>query len=359
MNTKNKNTRGFISMIFISVFLVGTVLAIGYYVLHNQDSAQIKSPVFQNIQRAITAASPSPTPFPFQEVTIPHLRNRSYESVLGELERYSGNLAFTSYLTSYTSDGLTVNGYLTIPVGDRPADGWPAIVFVHGYIPPNQYRTTQNYASYVNYLATNGFVVFKIDLRGHDKSEGDPGGSYYSADYVIDTLNAHAALKSADFVNPAKIYLWGHSMAGNVVFRSFVASKQVSKIVIWAGAVYTYEDMQEFRIQDNSYQPPPEDSEQSRKRRLLFDTYGSFDPDSDFWKQVPATNYLTQVTGSVQIHHAVDDSVVNIGYSRKLMEILDGTGIDHELVEYSTGGHNLTGVSFTRAMRGTVDFLQD
>src|SRR3972149_5220919 len=155
-----------------------------------------------------------PTPFPFQELTIPYLRERDYESSLGELTRYSDNGSYTAYLTNYESDGLKINGLLTIPKSEPPEGGFPAIVFVHGYIAPTIYQTTERYNDYVNYLAKNGFGVFKIDLRGHDASEGEASGAYYSGDYVIDTLNAYAALESFDLVNPNRIGLWGHSMAG-------------------------------------------------------------------------------------------------------------------------------------------------
>jgi dipeptidyl aminopeptidase/acylaminoacyl peptidase len=230
-------------------------------------------------------------------------------------------------------------------------------VFVHGYIPPTLYKTTVNYQSYIDFLARRGLVVFKIDLRGHDQSEGEAGGAYYSPDYVVDVLNARAALANLPSVNPEKIGLWGHSMAGNVVFRSMAVGRNIDRAVIWAGAVYTYEDLAQFRINDNSYRPPGEGSERRRKRDELFAMYGPFDPTSWFWKQVPGTNYLDGVRGNLQIHHAVDDGVVDIGYSRNLMNVLEGTGINAELFEYQNGGHNLTGASFTTAMGRSAEFL--
>ncbi|MDP3974122.1 MAG: alpha/beta hydrolase [Candidatus Daviesbacteria bacterium] len=305
-----------------------------------------------------TSLAPSPTPFPFAELTIPYLREREYQSRLGELEKFGENINYTSYLTSYDSDGLRINGLLTKPKGEQPVEGWPAIIFIHGYIVPSQYRTTQNYAQYVDYFAKEGFVVFKIDLRGHDKSEGEGGGAYYSSDYIIDALNAYSALGSSGFVDPEGIGLWGHSMAGNVVFRSLAAESDIPAVVIWAGAVYTYEDFSQFRISDNSYSPPSQTSERRRIRQELFDTHGEFNPESEFWKLVPATNYLDEVKGAVQIHHAVDDNVVNIGYSRNLMKILDKTLILHEFYEYSSGGHNLTGASFNQAMERSVEFFR-
>jgi len=295
---------------------------------------------------------------PFEELTIPYLRNREYSSTLGTLAKVSENSMYTSYLTFYTSDGLRVNGLLTQPKDEKPENGRPAIVFVHGYIPPAQYQTLVNYSAYVDYLAKNGFVVFKIDLRGHGKSEGEPGGGYYSSNYVIDVLNAYSALQNAEFVNGEKIGLWGHSMAGNVVFRSVVVKQNIPAAVIWAGAVYTYEDFREYGINDNSYQPPREDSTGRRKRNELFETHGQFDADSGFWKQVVPVNYLAEVTTAIQLDHAVNDEVVSVEYSRNLVKILDQASITHELKEYSSGGHNITGSSFNPAMQNTAEFFK-
>src|SRR3989304_6714775 len=348
----SKNARGVINVIVLVIVLAAAVIA-GLFFISGGKSGAL-DPVAQSVSDLFS--SPAPTPFPFQELTIPYLRNRQYESGLGELEKLSENSNFTSYITSYNSDSLKINGLLTIPKGDVPDKGWPAIVFVHGYIPPQEYRTRMNYLSYVNFLAENGFVVFKIDLRGHDQSEGEPGGGYYSGDYVIDTLNASSALANSDFVNPNAIGLWGHSMAGNIVFRGFVASDKIPAVVIWAGAGYTYTDLQSYRIQDSSYQAPPADSERARKWQELRNIYGDFDPEDDFWKQVPATNYLEGGVGAVQIDHAVNDNVVSIDYSRNLMSILDNSEIIHTLNEYPSGGHNLEGATFTQAMQETVDF---
>ena len=308
---------------------------------------------------SITKGTTSPTPVPFIELTIPYLRERSYESALGERTLFSNNGSYDSYLTSFDSDGFTVNGLLTIPTGEEPENGWPAVVFIHGYIPPSQYLTTEKYESYVDYLASNEFVVFKIDLRGHGESEGVPGGAYYSSDYIVDTLNAYAALRKSDFVNPEAIGLWGHSMAGNVILRSMAARPEIPAAVIWAGAVYTYEDMRTYGIDDNSYVPPPSGSPTRQTRRKIFEQVGEFSPESEFWKQVAATNYLNDIKGSLQIHHAVNDDVVSIEYSRNLRKVAEGTSASIEVVEHPSGGHNISDPSFTDAMQETVNFFTE
>jgi len=300
---------------------------------------------------------PTPTPFPFADLTIPYLQNRSYDGQLTTRTLVNQYGTYDAFLTSYQSDGFKINGLLTIPNTQKPSGGFPAIVFVHGYIPPSQYQTLQKYEAYVDYLASSGFVVFKIDLRGHGDSEGTAGGAYYSSGYIVDTLNAYHALENSDFVDPGKIGLWGHSMGGNVVMRSAVAKKNIPAVVIWAGAVYTYEDLRTYRISDASYVPPATGTPRAQSRQRLFDAVGEFASDHPFWSQVIPTNYLEGIPTQFQIHHAVNDDVVSVEYSRNVVKVAQTKGVDINLVEHESGGHNINGPAFSDAMRQTVEFF--
>lgn len=338
----------------ILLFVILSVTSAYYFLTPKNDSSK------KIVQTIIPQAKQeSPTPMPFADMTIPYLREKTYTSKLGELETaYDGN-DYTAYTTNYTSDGLKINGLLTQPKGEAPSGGWPAIVFVHGYIPPASYETQgQAYSSYVDYLASNGFVVFKIDLRGHGQSEGEPGGAYYSSDYIIDVLNAYSALEHASFVNPKEIGLWGHSMAGNILMRSWAVKKQIPAVVIWAGAVYTYEDQVKYGISDASFQPSGNNAQRLRRRQQIYEEYGSPSAKVKFWQEVAPVSYLNELKGAIQIHHAVDDDVVNIQYSRELNDLLNKTSVPHEFYEYASGGHNILGASFNEAMQRTVDFYK-
>lgn len=321
----------------------------------------VRSTAFRNtgspVSRVAKESQIEPTPFPFQEMTIPYLRSREYESSLGELRRVTQNTDYTSYITDYDSDGLLIQAYITIPTGEKPRKGWPAVVFVHGYIPPQNYSTSDSYSSYVDYLARNKYVVFKIDLRGHGTSHGEPMGAYYSSDYIIDTLNARAALQRSDLIDPQRIGLYGHSMAGNVVTRAMAARPDIPAVAVWAGAVYTYADFSEFSINDNSYRPPSDDSPGRRRRNEMLSMYGEFNAESFFWKLVPMTNFLKDMQGAIQLSHCVDDTVVSVDYSRNLSALLDKASIVHESIEYPNGGHNFTGKTFNVAMDRTIAFF--
>lgn len=299
----------------------------------------------------------SPTPYPYEDMTIPYLRKRTYASSLTERTEPIDHGTYTSYITSYDSDGLRIQGLLTVPNEDPPPDGFPAIVFIHGYIPPASYETRSRYGDHVDYLARSGYVVFKIDLRGHGSSEGQATGAYYSSGYVIDTIHAYHALQGADEVNPDAIGLWGHSMGGNIAMRTVATLQNVPAAVIWAGAVFTYEDMATYGIQDTSYVRPAEGSPAASRRRRIFDEKGEFLSTDPFWRQVVPINYLSDVRTKVALHHAQDDDVVSIAYSRNLVEQAQKQRFPILLTEHQTGGHNIAGYAFNSAMEETVAFF--
>ena len=109
---------------------------------------------------------------------------------------------YQRYIASYKSEGLKIYALLTVPNGTPPENGWPVIIFNHGYIPPAQYRTTERYVAYVDGFARSGYVVFRPDYRGHGNSEGSPAGAYGSNAYTIDVLNAVSSMKNYKDADP-------------------------------------------------------------------------------------------------------------------------------------------------------------
>ena len=179
--------------------------------------------------------SPTPTLFP---LSIAAMRQGTYPgSEITIVKELAIGSNYRQYYVYYLSQGLKIYALLTVPGGDMPAGGWPGIVFNHGYIPPDVYKTTERYVNYVRRLAESGYVVFRIDYRGHDQSEGVAEGAYGDPGYEVDVLNAVASLKRYPKVNPEKIGMWGHSMGGYLTLRAMVIDKSIKAGVIWAGVV--------------------------------------------------------------------------------------------------------------------------
>lgn len=302
-------------------------------------------------------------------ISINYLRSLTIDALEIKIENeLSDGSNYKRYLASFLSENNKVYGLLTIPFEQQPEDGFPAIIFCHGYIPPSQYITTEGYVAYVDYLAKNGFIVFKIDFRGNGQSEGDPSGSYFSSAYTIDSISALKSLQKYPKINPNKIGIWGHSMAGNVVLRSMLITNEFKAGVIWAGAVYSYEDFVKYKINDTSYVHKPYETkdEESQKNREISPEMQrirsnpeSIDFNDSFWRSISLTKNINFLSSPLQIHHAVNDPVVNVNYSKDLTKVLQENNKEYEYFEYEGGGHNLDSPYFETAMERTIQFFKN
>ncbi len=226
-------------------------------------------------------STPTPTPT-LHPMMIEALRQGEYpgSEIVIEQELARG-ANYSRYYAYYLSEGLKNYALLTIPDGEMPPTGWPAIVFNHGYIPPEEYRTTERYIAYVDNLARQGYVILRIDYRGHDRSEGEARGAYGYPDYTIDVLNAVASLKQFAQVDPQRIGMWGHSMGGYLTLRAMVISPDIKVGVIWAGVVASYPDLL-TRWRRTIPTPIPSESTPRRWRWSWVDEFGTAGGESRF-----------------------------------------------------------------------------
>jgi dipeptidyl aminopeptidase/acylaminoacyl peptidase len=261
------------------------------------------------------------------------------------------------FLSSYKSDGLKIFALLTIPKTEKPEKGFPAIVFNHGYIPPAEYRTTERYVAYTDAFSRNGYVVFKPDYRGHGNSEGNPEGAYYSPAYTVDVLNAVASIKKYRDVDMSKLGMWGHSMGGNITLRSMVVNDDIKAGVIWAGVVGSYEDMANNWSRSKHWQPSQKEQNINRpSRQKLEEIYGEVRNDNYFWNSIAPINFVSDISGPIQIHHGTADAEVPVLFSQRLDEALKSAGKEVELYIYEGEDHNLS-KNLSTALNRSVAFF--
>jgi dipeptidyl aminopeptidase/acylaminoacyl peptidase len=302
------------------------------------------------------SATPAPTATPtLHPMSIAALRAGSYpgSEIVIEQELDPG-VNYHRYYASYQSEGLKIYALLTVPNGEPPEGGWPAIVFNHGYIAPSVYRTTERYVAYVDWLARSGYIVFRIDYRGHDRSEGAASGAYGSPGYTIDVLNALASIRQYPQANPERVGMWGHSMGGYLTLRAMVVSADIRAGVIWSGVVGSYPDMvNNWRRSGPTPTPPP------YARRWRYDwvrEFGSPEQNPDFWASVSANSYVADLSGPLQLHHSPEDEEVPVEFSESLAQQIQDVGGDVEIYLYPGDNHNLSN-NFSTAMNRTIAFF--
>jgi alpha-beta hydrolase superfamily lysophospholipase len=286
---------------------------------------------------------------------------------------------YNRYRVSYISESYTIYALMTVPFGSPPDTGWPVILFNHGYINPPDYRTAENYVTYMDMLASSGYIVFKSDFRGHGNSAGPiVGGGYGSPGYTADVLNAMESLKNYEGVDPDRFGIWGHSMGGQVTLRAMVVSDEIKAGVIWAGAIAPLDriitqwnpagrgaisGITDFLSDVVSERNDSGDgtvqgwwSSFGSWVNEFTVTYGTAEQNPEFWATISPNSFLTDVSGPVQIHHGTDDHMVPLSWSQEFVREMQNANMPVEFYIYEGDDHNLSN-NYREAMQRTLAFF--
>jgi uncharacterized protein len=284
-------------------------------------------------------------------VDIETLRKTEYPGGVFFIERtLPDGSNYRQFIASYLSEELKIFGLLTVPKSPRPENGYPAVLFVHGYISPSQYSTTESYPSYQATLARGGFVTFKPDLRGHGESDGEPVSAHFSEKYVVDTMYAITYLKNHKDVDPKRIGYWGHSNGGEIGLRIAVISTDIKAASFWAGVVGSYEDMLETY---NDKIPFLRDTDNP-----LVKEYGLPSSNPIFWNKIDPYSYLNDIKAPIQLQHSTADLSVPIELSIHLKEELEKLDKTVEYYKYENDDHNIS-VNSKAAWQRTIAFFNE
>ncbi len=319
-----------------------------YFLLFGGIETNIPAPTV--VEPTANIETPAPALHP---MAIERLRALDYPAGQFTIEEELANGSnYKRYIASYLSEGLKINGLLTVPLADEPAEGFPAILFLHGYIPPKQYSTVNSYPTYQARLARAGFVTYKPDLRGHDQSEGEPVSAHYSEKYVIDTIYALKYLQNYQSVDPERIGYWGHSNGGQIGLRLLTITPEIKAASLWAGVVGSYEDMFE------TYNPQIDFLSEAQDSDLVVNN-GLPSENRDFWNTIDPFAYLDDITAPIQIQHGTNDDSVPLELSLSLKSALEALNKEVIYYEYAGDDHNIANNANTAFQRDIEFFNQN
>ncbi|HSX47998.1 MAG TPA: alpha/beta fold hydrolase [Candidatus Nanoarchaeia archaeon] len=276
-------------------------------------------------------------------LTIQAIRARQYPGSDIVTEQQLGQrVSRVVSIVSYQSDGLKIYAQLSLPTSDKPAAGYPVIILDHGYINPAQYQTDgPEYASWIDALTGAGFAVIKPDYRGNGNSEGVPEGGHYSPVYAYDNLNLVTSLKNFAPVDSKRIGLLGHSLGGHEALRTIVVSPDIKATSLAAGVTGSFYDL----FYNWPHSPAPNDQPTTIVRgnlERLLSEQGDPKSNPDFWASASSVNYVSAVTGAVQVNHGTADVTVPKLFSDHLVEALQKAGKSVEYQVYPGGDHQFS-----------------
>ncbi len=250
------------------------------------------------------------------------LREQTYGA--GELAveyAWENQPEFTRYYITYPSDGLTIHGFVNIPVGKGP---FPVIIALHGYIPANEYQTRDYSTRYADALARNGYIVLHPNLRNFPPSDSAPHTRDYMTGYTVDVLNLLALVrkqarqagifKNADL---ERLGIWGHSLGGGIALRVLSIVPEIKAAVLYAAVSQRYTNVSAgFTVID-----------------------------------------LSESQAAFSLHHGENDETIQPAWTKELQQQLLDLGKEVEYLTYSGQPHTFFGQNDALFMRRMINFF--
>lgn len=301
--------------------------------------------------------------------TIDELRSAERAVELVELGDIEGGVGFSAKLYRYESAGLKIHAMVARPEGDAPEGGWPVVIANHGHHPDppkygitaegNDHRPGDYYRRIPELFVARGYLVVMPDFRGHNSSEGFEftEGMLESAYYTEDVLNLIAAIDDVPDINSDQLYMWGHSMGGEVTLRTLVTTNRIRAATMWSSVggdiwdqSYYYSRYADPMARDGSdivkHVVP-------RLRGRIAELDGEFDTES-----VEPYNFLDDLETPVIIQHAVEDTGAAYKWSVRLAKELYVRGKTYEFWTFEGDDHLFSEADMDVAVGRDVAFFE-
>ena len=313
---------------------------------------------------AAVAAVAKPPP-----ASIDELRAEKFATGLEFVRSVEGGASFDAHLVSYISAGLKVHALIAIPRDNKPPGGFPVLVANHGHHPdPPRYGITASeidwrpgdyYRAIPELYASMGFLVVMPDYRGHSDSEGleYTDGMLESAYCTEDVLALVAALDDIADADLRNVFMWGHSMGGEVTLRALLATDVVKGASLWSsvgGDIWDqafYYSRYEDPLAADGAEHPKDVVDRLREDIAALD--GPF-----AWEESEPLLHLDHLSTPIIIHHAIGDRGAAYAWSARLAKQLYLRSHRYELHTYAGDDHLFKGADLEEAARRDEAFFR-
>jgi dipeptidyl aminopeptidase/acylaminoacyl peptidase len=320
-----------------------------------------ETPVTPTVVPSPTVAEPTPSPAvsPTPEAsvtpvvilpvlvdaTLPRLAEHTFTA--GPIETVAiltGTNTVSTSVVTYLSDGVKISGLLNEPKAEGT---YPGVVFLHGYVPPEQYVQGLDAQGAAVALAEQGYITLVPDLRGYADSDRAP--NLFLSGWIADAINAGGALKQHPRVDSEHLGLWGHSMGGGIANRAMVVNDMFDAVVLYAPISGNADDM--FMDPFGGYE--------TGVTQELVESLVAAVQDPTFRARLSPIRYLENTTAPVSIHVGSNDNVTPPAWARAIRDGLSKASGSVEYFEYPGQGHTFQGVADQQFRARVLDFFDE
>lgn len=295
---------------------------------------------------------------PLDKYTINALGERNYEgSEIVFDEATATTSAYTVYLFHFKSDNPTssnglrgaskkVAGVAHVPNGPKPANGFPVIVQLRGYVDHEIYFPGQGTQRSAEVFARNGFISLAPDFLGYGKSD-KPSENVFEERFETYTtaLQLLSSVRTIPVADSSRVGIWGHSNGGQIALTISEILHESHPVAIWAPVTKPFPYSILYFTDDI-----PDHGKALRKAVSDFE----YDYNAELYS---LPNYVDRILGPLQIHQGSADEAVPQKWSDDFVKLLKEKGNDVTYFTYPGADHNMVG-SWDAVVQRDVEFFK-
>ena len=229
---------------------------------------------------------------------------------------------------SYTSrDGLTIHGYLTLPVGVAPKN-LPVVVNPHG---GPWARDVWGYNPEVQLLANRGYAVFQMNFRGstgYGRAFWEASFKQWGRAMQNDITDGVQWLIKEGVADPKRIAIYGGSYGGYATLAGITFTPDLyAAAVDYVGVANLFTFMNTI----------PPYWEQWRKQ--MYEMVGDPEKDADLLRSSSPVFHVDRIKTPLFVAQGAKDPRVNKAESDQIVEALKKRGVSVEYMVKDNEGH--------------------
>jgi len=228
----------------------------------------------------------------------------------------------------YTSrDGLTINGYLTLPKNIKP-EKLPIVVNPHG---GPWARDAWGFNPEVQFLANRGYGVLQVNFRtstGYGRKFWEAGFKQWGLAIQDDITDGVKWLIEQGIADPDRIGIYGGSFGGYATLAGVAFTPD-----LYACGV-DYVGVSNLFTLIKSVPPYWEPM-----REMFYEMMGHPEKDKELWEKVSPIFHADKIKVPMLVAQGANDPRVNKGESDQIVEALKKRGIEVEYMVKENEGH--------------------